>query len=108
MFSLAYILLPFSDTPPADAIADALSRFRMGSRGDVPEEWLQFDDDTAHIEELYRADITFTKRDGLRTEGADPWYFDTSAVMAAMGRRDKTCWRVRFADIEPSVSSFAD
>ena len=33
MFSLAYVILPFSDIPPADAIRASLSRCQRGLRG---------------------------------------------------------------------------
>lgn len=106
MFSLAYVILPFGSASPAAAIAASLARFQRGRRGDIPEQWLRFHDETAHVEELYRSSLTFTKGQGLRTEGADPWYFDIRAIMVEMDRRGLLRWDVRFADIEPTIATF--
>ena len=46
MFSLAYVILPFADIVPADAIRASLARFQRGGRGEVPDGWLTFHDET--------------------------------------------------------------
>ena len=46
MFAVAYVLLPFSDVAPADAIAASLAPFQRGGPGDVPDDWLAFHDET--------------------------------------------------------------
>ena len=55
MFSLAYVLLPVSDTPPAEAIRSSLARFQRGRRGDLPEAWLAFHDETEELREEHEA-----------------------------------------------------
>ncbi|MEA3060833.1 MAG: hypothetical protein QOJ94_614 [Sphingomonadales bacterium] len=108
MFGLAYVILPFTDTSPAEAIAASLARFRRGRRGDVPDEWLRFHDETAHIREMHEARYTFTRDKGLRISGGDSWYLDSSAVLAEMERRGKVKWTVCFAQIEPDLGRFAE
>lgn len=107
MFSLAYVILPFVETSPADAIRASLARFERGGRGDVPDAWLRFHDETAHIEDLYRARLVFTKSQGLRIEGGDSLYLDKATVLAEMDRRGLERWAVVFADIEPTIADFA-
>ncbi len=34
MFSIAYVILPVSDTPPAEAIRASMARFQCGKRAD--------------------------------------------------------------------------
>lgn len=108
MFSLAYIVLPFSQQSPAEAIAGSLARFRGGRRGDVPDEWLRFHDDTATVREMHDATYSFEVGQGLRTLGGKSWHFDITAVRDEMQRRDKQQWKVRFADIEPDLARFAE
>lgn len=107
MFSLAYVILPFASTPPAGAIRDSLARFERGGRGDVPDEWLRFHDETVHVETLYRASMVFTKGQGLRIEGGESYYLDTKTVVAEMDRRGIDRWTIHFADVEPTVADFA-
>ena len=38
VFALAYVLLPFSDVPPANAITAFLARFQRGGPSDLPED----------------------------------------------------------------------
>jgi hypothetical protein len=63
MFSIAYVILPFSDTPPADAIRASLARFQRGRRGDLPESWLTFRDETEEFRQVYEAQHIFTEPD---------------------------------------------
>ena len=70
MFSLAYVLLPFDDQSPAEAIAASLARFERGRRGDVPDDWLAFHDETAHVEELHQTRFTFTKGEACERKAA--------------------------------------
>ena len=58
MFSLVYVILPFSKQSPAEAIRASLARYQRGGRGDVPEEWLTFDDDTEHVRTLHETEFT--------------------------------------------------
>lgn len=107
MFSLAYVMLPFSDTPPAQAIAASLARFQRGGRGDVPEDWVRFHDTTAEVRALHEATFAYTRDRGLHVEGADDWLLDRLAMSAEIKRRGRDRWRARFADIEPDLDSFA-
>lgn len=108
MFGLAYVLLPFTDLLPAGAIAASLARFRRGRRGEVPNEWLRFHDETAHIREMHATRYTFAREKGLRISGGDSWYLDSHAVLAEMERRGKAEWTVCFAQIEPDLGSFVE
>ena len=76
MFSLAYVILPFSDVAPAEAIRASLAPFRRGGKGDVPDEWLAFHDETDDVRALYRTEFTFTREEGrgTRIEGEPHWY----------------------------------
>jgi hypothetical protein len=60
MFALAYVILPFSDTSPADAIRASLAPFQRGQRGDLPESWLSFHDETEALRQDYEAQLTIT------------------------------------------------
>lgn len=108
MFALAYVLIPFSSTPPAEAIADSLARFQRGRRGDVPDDWLRFFDHTEEVRTLHETALTFTVDRGLKVDGSDSWYLDTLAVAAEMERRGRERWTVRLADVEPDIYRFAD
>jgi hypothetical protein len=108
MFSLAYVILPFSETPPAEAIRHSLTRFQRGGRGDVPEDWLAFHDETSGVRRLHRASFVFTLGNGLRIEGGDDdWRLDARKISAEMKRRGLRTWKVCFATIEPDLDVFA-
>lgn len=109
MFSLAYVILPFSETAPADAITRSLARFRRGERGDVPDEWLQFVDETAEVRATHETRFTFTRGPGrsLRTEGGVNFLLDLNPILDEMERRGTERWQVRFADLEPDIARFA-
>jgi hypothetical protein len=62
MFPVAYVIVPFSDTPPADAIGASLARFQRGRRGDVPDGWLAFHDETEETRQFYEAQHIFTEQ----------------------------------------------
>ena len=102
MFSLAYVILPFCDVPPADAIRASLARFQRGLRGDIPNEWLAFADETDALRQAHETRITFTDKGkhGLQVEGdhVASWYIDTDKVRYEMRRRGQGSWSVRFAD----------
>ena len=55
MFSLAYVILPFSDIPLANATQASISRFQRGLRGDIPDEWLAFADKTDALRQAHEA-----------------------------------------------------
>jgi len=103
MFSLAYMILPFSEIAPADAIWASLARFQRGLRGHIPDDWISFDDDTNELRQAYETRFTFTgnAKDGLRIEGGIEalWFVDGSKVLDEMRRRGLQSWHVRFADI---------
>ena len=109
MFSLAYVILPFSEAAPADAITRSLARFRRGERGDVPDEWLRFADKTAEVRAAHETRFTFTRGQGrsLGTEGGVNWLLDLSPILDEMERRGTERWQVRFADLEPDIARFA-
>ena len=102
MFSIAYVILPFSGTPPADAIRASLARFQRGGHGDLPENWLTFHDETEDLRQVHEAHHVFTAQDtgGLRIEGnvGASWFIDTANVRSEMRLSGLRQWRVRFAD----------
>lgn len=102
MFSIAYVILPLSGIAPAEAIRMSLAPFRRGGRGEVPDDWLAFDDETAALRQAHEASLTFTDKGtgGLQLEGDHQafWYLDTSKVHDEMRRRGLQRWSVCFAD----------
>nr|WP_294543094.1 hypothetical protein [uncultured Rhodopila sp.] len=101
MFSLAYVLLPVSDIPSAEAIRASLAPFQRGGRGDLPQTWLAFDDETDALRQAHAADFTFVALEtgGMRIEGgADTFHLDMRKVQDEMKRLGLKHWRVRFAD----------
>lgn len=102
MFSAAYVILPFADIPPGDAIRASLAPFQRGGRGDVPDSWLAFDDETDALRRVHEARFTSTEcgKDGMHVEGGDHahWHLDTATVCDEMRRRSLERWSVRFAD----------
>ncbi len=110
MFSIVHVLLPFSDESPAEAIRASLAPFERGGRGDVPDEWLAFDDETEHVRALHAGHWVFTDLggNGLRIEGGDHWHLDLMAVRAEMTRRGLRRWAVRFCEDAPDLAAFAD
>lgn len=102
MFSIAYVFLPLASTAPAEAIRSSLAPFQRGGRGDLPDDWLAFDDDTDALRQAHEARLTFTEQDGgglQVTGGRHPfWLIDTSKVHDEMRRRGSRCWDIRFAD----------
>lgn len=109
MFSIVHVILPFSETSPAEAIRGSLARFERGARGDVPDEWLAFSDETAHVRALHTGRWVFTSEGpgGLRIEGPDHWLLDTKRIRAEMERRALRRWTVCFADAEPDLDAFS-
>lgn len=110
MFSLAYVILPISEMPPAEAIRASLARFQRGRRGELPEDWLAFHDETDEIREAYVAHFTFTDNGtgGMQIGGdGDIFHLDTAKVGEEMKRRGVRHWRVRFAD-EMGLDEFFD
>jgi hypothetical protein len=102
MFSIAYAILPFSDTPPADAITASLARFQRGRRGDLPDEWLAFHNETADLRSAHETRFTFTDhgKNGLGIAGGPDAFCHINAenVRSEMRRRGLQTWQVRFAD----------
>ncbi len=105
MFDVAYVVLPFADSPPADAIRASLAPFQRGGRGEVPDGLprLPRRDGGAAMRCVHAARLTFTDqgKGGLRVENDDqaPWYVDTTKVRDEMRRRGLRRWSVRFADM---------
>lgn len=108
MFGIVHVLLPISDRSPAEAIRASLVPFQRGGRGDLPEEWLTFHDETEHTRALHGARWVFTEEGegGLRVEGGDSWYLDFRAIRAEMARCGLRRWAVRFCDVEPDLAAF--
>jgi hypothetical protein len=101
VFSLAYVILPFSDTPPADAIRASLARFQKAGLGELPNDWLDFDDQTAQVRSVHEARITFVDRGREPLEmhgGPFSCSIDDRRVRDEMRRRGVQRWSVRFAD----------
>src|SRR5271156_4584725 len=98
MFALAYVILPFSATLPGDAIRASLARFQRGQRGDLPESWLSFDDETAAFLQDYEAQLTITTQGdgGMRIAGGPAWHLSTKKVQDEMRRVGLRSWSVRF------------
>ncbi len=110
MFSLAYVILPVSDTPPAEAVRASLARFQRGGRGDLPERWLAFHDETHELRQAHEADFTVIALEtgGMQIEGgADTFHLDMRKVQDEMKRLGLRRWRVRFAD-EMDLEAFLD
>lgn len=86
MFALAYVILPFSDALPGDAIRTSLAPFQRGQQGDLPEGWLSFHDETEALLEDYEAQLTITTQGngGMRIEGGPTWYVSTKKVLDEM------------------------
>ena len=110
MFSIVHVILPFSELSPAEAIRDSLAPFARGGRGDVPDEWLAFDDKTEHVRAMHTARWIFTDQDkgGLRIEGGEHWHLDFRAIRAEMASRGLRQWTVQFAETEPDLAAFVD
>jgi hypothetical protein len=62
VFSIAYVILPFSEPPPADAIRVSLARFQRGRRGDLPEGWLIFRDEPRNSAKSTKRTTTLRSR----------------------------------------------
>jgi len=110
MFSLAYVILPVSDTPPAEAIRASMAPFRRGTHSDLPEGWLAFHDETDELLQAHEAHFTFTEKGtgGMQIEGdGDIFHLDTRKVGDEMKRLGLRRWSVRFAD-EMDLGAFFD
>lgn len=109
MFSVVYVILPFSDTPPADAISRSLARFRRGSRGEVPDDWLRFEDETGELRALHEERLSMSRNAGVTLHGAKHgWYLSFDVMNEEMERRGLEEWQVRLCDIEPSFDRFVE
>lgn len=109
MFNMAYVILPFSQVPPTDAIASSLARFERGGPGELSDDWLQFHDETESIRKAHETHYVFTRTPtGLQIEGGDTWEIDIVLVLAEMDRRAVQRWGVCFAQIEPDLTGFVD
>jgi len=102
MFSVAYVILPLAEILPADAIRASLAAFQRGGRGEVPDDWLTFRDETEVLRRVHEARLTFTDlgKGGMQVDGNSEacWYVDTGKVEDEMRRRGLQCGSVRFAD----------
>jgi hypothetical protein len=102
MFSLAYAILPFADAAPAESIRASLAPFQRGQRGDVPDDWLTFHDQTEALRRAHetRFTLTTTPEYGLQITGykAEHWFVDGEKLRHEMQRRGLESWHVRFAD----------
>jgi hypothetical protein len=103
MFALAYVILPFAETAPADAIQSSLARFQRGLRGEVPENWIEFDDCTEFLRSAHEAKFVFTLtgKGGLSIQGGNDvdWVIDFDNIRDEMRRRELDFWSIRFADV---------
>ena len=104
-------MLPFSDNAPADVIRGSLAPFQRGQRGDLPEDWLNFHDETEVLRRAHETPFIFIDQGtrGLQIQGGVDvhWYLDTRQVRDEMQRRKLPLWRVRFAD-EMDLDIFFD
>ena len=103
MFSLAYVILPFSNVAPDAAIRASLARFQRGGPGDLPAEWISFCDETPELQNTLEANFIFTimGRGGIRVEGDTNhcWYLDDNKIQQEMHLRKIEKWHVRFSDL---------
>ncbi|MCJ2044032.1 hypothetical protein MKK58_05725 [Methylobacterium sp. J-078] len=108
MFASVYVILPVMDLAPAEAIRASLAPFQRGGKGDVPDKWLAFHDETAEVRTIHLTKFVFTREEGRGTliEGEPHWHLDIGAINAEMARRGLHRWRVRFADVEPDLDAF--
>ena len=108
MFSSVYVILPVSNLAPAKAIRTSLAPFQRGGKGDVPDDWLAFHDETEELRAAYRAEFVFTREEGrgTRIQGEPYWHLDIGAINAEMVRRGLHRWQMRFADVEPDLDAF--
>ena len=99
---VAYVILPFSDTPPADAIRASLARFQRGRRGDLPETLADLPRRNGRISSGLRGASHFhgAGQGGLRIEGNidSSWFIDPGNVRSEMRLNGLRQWSVRFAD----------
>ena len=112
MFSIVHVLLPVSGRSPAEAIRASLAPFERGGRGDVPEDWLSFDDETEHVRALHTTSWVFTDEGtgGMRIEGGEPWHLNLRVIEARW--RSGGCGagpcgspdRARSRDLRPPLS----
>ena len=108
MFASVYVILPLSDLAPAEAIRASLAPFQRGSKGDVPDEWLAFHDETAEVRAVHLTEFVFTREEGRGTliKGEPHWHLDIGAINAEIARRELHRWPVRFAGSEPDLDAF--
>jgi len=110
MFALAYVILPFSDVPPAEAIRTSLARFQRGRPGDVPDSWIGFHDETECLRAAHETEFSFVIESGKFTivAGVDGCYFiDCERIRHEMELCGLQSWTVRFAD-EMNLATFFD
>jgi hypothetical protein len=110
MFALAYVILPFSDIPPAEAIRTSLARFQRGRPGDVPDSWIGFHDETKWVQAAHETEFRFVIESGKFTilAGVDGCYFiDCERIRHEMELRGLQSWTVRFAD-KMDLATFFD
>jgi hypothetical protein len=111
MFALAYVILPFSETAPADAIQSSLARFQRGLPGDVPDSWIEFEDYTEFLRSAHEAEFIFSlsQNGGLRIQADNDAasVIDFDKVRAEMQQRKQDRWSVRFAD-SMDIETFHD
>ena len=111
MFSIAYVILPFSDVAPADAIRATLARFQRGSLGELPEAWLAFDDRTEVLRGLHEAPLSLADNDNdgpIKGHANPRHHLDMVKLRDEMRRLGSHT--VRFADtidLDTFVSRFA-
>ena len=102
MFALAYVLLPVTATPPAEAIHASLARFQRGGPGDLPDDWLAFHDETPGLRDAHEATFDFEMPTAhslsFGTHASAHWYLDSTRIMTGMKRQGIRRWPVRFAD----------
>ncbi|TXN03744.1 hypothetical protein FV222_08225 [Methylobacterium sp. WL103] len=108
MFASVYVILPVSDLAPAEAIRASLAPFQRGGKGDVPDDWLAFHDETAEVRTIHLTEFIFTREEGrgTRIEGEPHWHLDIGAINDEMARRGLQRWQVRFTDFEPDLDAF--
>jgi hypothetical protein len=109
MMCAAYVILPMSDWPPADEIADSLERYQF-KNATMQESWLAFRDVTGELRGLYETPLTCQFREGpltltekhtggieIRGMGAT-YLLDRAKIQDEMISRGVRNWRLRFAD----------
>lgn len=110
MYALAYVLLPADFSSLQDSLDRSLAPYKRGGEDDFALDQLAFDDDTAPLEEIWRAELDFDRTGGgLRYGDAPPlgpYMLDGLALRRFLDERGVDRWRGRLIDVEPDFTAY--